>query len=114
MFLLKFMEDKIAVGRSVYTCLLAALVTPRSLAQELHWQSQNRLKSKWLNFCPLKVLASLLNTLTAYFQSGDISISVMLLMSELFKPSLLLVFPIRGTEVATMHRAKCNQLQTWK
>lgn len=43
MFLLKFIEDKIAVGRSVYTGLSATLVKPCSLAQDLPWQSQNRL-----------------------------------------------------------------------
>lgn len=43
MLLLKFIEDKIAVGRSVYKGLSATLVTPHSLAQDLPWQSQNRL-----------------------------------------------------------------------
>lgn len=41
----------------------------------------------------------------------------MLLRSELFKPLLLLVFPIRGMEVANPSnaaRAKYNQLQTLK
>lgn len=39
MFLLKFIEDKIAVGRSVYTGLSTALVIPNSIAQDLPWQS---------------------------------------------------------------------------
>lgn len=41
---LKFIEDKIAVERFVYTGLSAALVTHHSFAQDLPWQSQNRLR----------------------------------------------------------------------